>query len=105
MEDAAASSSHLFTARQCSVISLLVGPAQYPLGWFLVGLLDRFGLYQVHTWKELLFIWIYMIGAVVAIILAMMGLKGSTGRSILAWIAIVFAVLNLLPTAIVMSGW
>jgi len=40
-----------------------------------------------------------------AIILALLGLKRSAGRSILAWIAIVFAVLNLFPTAIVMGGW
>lgn len=103
MEEAAA--SQLFTARQCSLISLLVGPAQYPIDWFLVALLRQGGLYEVHTGKELFFIFIYMIGAVVAIILAVMGLKRSMWRSPLAWLALALAVLNLFPTVIVMSGW
>jgi hypothetical protein len=104
MEEAAAS-SQLFSARRCSLISLLVGPAQFPIDWFLVTVLRQFGLYEVHTGKELFFIFIYTVGALVAIILALMGLKKGMWRSPLAWFAIALAVLNLFPALIIMSGW
>jgi hypothetical protein len=94
-----------FSARRCSFISLLVGPAQYPIGLLLVVLLNHFGLWEVHTWKELLFIQIYIIGAIVSIILAVKGWKRSTGRSLLAWFALVLAVVNVFPTLIVIGGW
>jgi hypothetical protein len=103
MQEAATSQG--FSAQQCSFVSLLVGPAQYPIDGFLVAFLQHFGLYEEHTWKELLFIQIYVIGAIASIILAAKAMRRSNGRSLLAWFAMILAVVNLFPTLIVISGW
>ncbi|MBZ5552972.1 MAG: hypothetical protein LAO21_09650 [Acidobacteriia bacterium] len=35
-----------------SLKRMIVGPAQYPLGWIIVVVLDRLGLWEIHTWKN-----------------------------------------------------
>ena len=100
-----AAGSQWLSARQCSVNSLVVGPAQYPVGWVVVALLNRHGLWQTHTWKELLAIDIYVVGAIASIILALKGVGRTSERSFLSWFALVLALVNVFPTLVVMGGW
>jgi hypothetical protein len=94
------------TVNQCSVISLLAGPAQYALVWIVVTWLSRHGLWEVHTWKENLAIQIYLVGAIASIWLAGTAMRRGLGTPRWwAWLALTLSLANLFPTAIVAMGW
>jgi hypothetical protein len=94
-------------SRQFSILSILVGPAQYPIVGSIVFCLSWLGLWETHTWKELTGIFMYVFGAFVSICLAIVAIAKRTPQESWLWpvIALVLSLANLLPTWIVLGGW